>query len=305
MAGSATNAQVAMLATNALNATNATYAVVAGSATNALNATNATYAVVAGTASNATWASVAANATNAESATTAGSAGTADSANYAGYIVGDLGYAFGYVTPSGFYSDDGMGGAQTWYLYGPLRILSGNWSNTGTFVVNGAQTNHSSLTVLGGGNVVTNGATGVTLTGTLTPTNALTVTNSLQLGGIAAGTWSNTVFAAVTNIFGFPFYSLGTSATQDWQWINEAVTITQVWGRADVANSCTVTLYALAVHTNDMATGTIITNLVMGTTNKQVDCSYTIPANGALVVSFGAGYAGVTNGNVRCKGVTP
>lgn len=40
-----------------------------------------------------------------------------------------------------------------------------------------------------GGNVITNNATGVNLSGTLTPTNSLTVTNSLQLGGIAAASY--------------------------------------------------------------------------------------------------------------------
>jgi hypothetical protein len=48
---------------------------------------------------------------------------------------------------------------------------------------------------------VTNGQSGVTLTGTLTPTNSLTVTNSLQLAGIAA-LWfpTNAVGTSVTNL---------------------------------------------------------------------------------------------------------
>ena len=50
----------------------------------------------------------------------------------------------------------------------------------------------------GGGNVVTNGATGVTLTGTLTPTNSLTVTNALQLGGVAAASYVTNNQPAVT-----------------------------------------------------------------------------------------------------------
>ena len=58
-----------------------------------------------------------------------------------------------------------------------------------------------SLTILGGGNVVTNGQTGVTLTGTLTPTNALTVTNSLQLGGIAAANYPTNAGAAGAGYF--------------------------------------------------------------------------------------------------------
>jgi hypothetical protein len=61
--------------------------------------------------------------------------------------------------------------------------------------VNGAQTNHSSLTVLGGGNVVTNGAT---------------VTNTLQLGGIAAGSWLR---ATNTPSAGQMLYATDTSPT--------------------------------------------------------------------------------------------
>jgi hypothetical protein len=43
---------------------------------------------------------------------------------------------------------------------------------------------------------VTNGQSGVTLTGTLTPTNELTVTNSLQLGGVAASGYATNAGAA-------------------------------------------------------------------------------------------------------------
>jgi hypothetical protein len=122
-----------------------------------------------------------------------------------------------------------------------------------------------------------------------------------------AGSASNLIQASgsMTNIFVYPFYSVGSAATSLWAWVNEATTITQVWCQADVANSCTATLYSLAVHTNNIAAGTVITNIVVTTTNSQKDCSYTIPANGALLISFGAGYAGATQGNVRCKGIGP
>jgi hypothetical protein len=177
-------------------------------------------ASVSGTVPAATWAAVSASATNATSAgyaTTAGSAGSADSANYAGYLVGDLGYAFGNVTPSGFYSDDGMGGAQTWYLYGPLRILSGNWSNTGTFVVNGAQTNHSSLTVLGGGNVVTNGGGEYTITVPLgtasnSPVNRKQLYDLLDERSIVTLYGSTSVHATLAGAYGLE----STSPTTAW-----------------------------------------------------------------------------------------
>jgi hypothetical protein len=131
------------------------------------------------------------------------------------------------------------------------------------------------------GNVLTNGQTGVTLTGTLTPTNELTVTNSLQLGGVDAsgyvtggvfsvgtvcsnvagtlyiptnsfggGTGGGTDGAAVTNIakdiaFGArPAYTLTSAAT---------VTIPRYTGTNHFVLTCTNSTVTLGVATGSWA----------------------------------------------------
>jgi hypothetical protein len=150
------------------------------------------------------------------------------------------------ISPFGGVYLDNQEGGYVYYIDFLTRRLQGDWTNTGHFAVSSNATVNGTLTVLGGGNVltnggsglsltgvntnsastldsgtvplarlsgittnemaaaekiridqaVTNGQSGVTLTGTLTPTNELTVTNSLQLGGVAASGYATNAGAA-------------------------------------------------------------------------------------------------------------
>jgi len=90
-------------------------------------------------------------------ATSAGSAGTATSAEYAGYLIQDVGGGwYGIVSPYGGAYLDNQGGGYEYFIDFLTRRLQGNWTNTGHFAVSSNATVNGNLTVLGGGNVVTN-----------------------------------------------------------------------------------------------------------------------------------------------------
>jgi hypothetical protein len=129
--------------------------------------------------------------------------------------------------------------------------------------------------------VVTNTATGVTLTGTLTPTNSLTVTNSLQLGDIAAATWSNKVFAVTTNEFGGGWYSIGNSVTSLLARVNEPLIVTQLVAWADYG-TCTAQLFATTYWSNRITGATTPVAIPVSSTGSLVNCSFNIPAGGGL-----------------------
>jgi hypothetical protein len=104
-----------------------------------------------------------------------------------------------------------------------VQFLSGAWSYT--FGIAGNVHTQGFTYVLSDSNsvqaamapvltsYVTNGQSGVTLTGTLTPTNSLTVTNALQLGGIAAASYTTNALQAWGFVDPAP-----TAAVQNVQW---------------------------------------------------------------------------------------
>jgi hypothetical protein len=90
-------------------------------------------------------------------ATSAGSTATATSSDYAGYLIQDVGGGwYGIVSPySGAYLDNQEGG-YVYFIDWYTRRLRGDWTNLGHFAVSSNATVNGTLTVLGGGNVVTN-----------------------------------------------------------------------------------------------------------------------------------------------------
>ena len=266
-------------------------------------------------ATNADWSAWSGNSSNAISA---GSASTASYAGYSDYSYYLYGVSEGlydtYLYSDGMWYSEPTPGTTNWIMWAYYRTLYGSWTNTGHFVVesnllvSGNTTNSGSLTVLGaGGNVVTQGMPDAIVTGTLTPTNYLTVSNTLQLAGIAADRYITNLaggyFDAYSQTYQVTTYSLGT------------ITVSRTWGNAvciALTNNCTIQFdmgewptnsmgsLAVSLHPNGFSTtfetSSISTN---GATN-------TIPGSAGLalqtntwnLLTFAKGW-GWTNWGVR------
>jgi hypothetical protein len=209
-----------------------------------------------------------------------------------------------------------MGGAQTWYLYGPLRILAGNWTNTGTLLVQGAQTNEGSLTVLGaGGNVVTNGQLVVaTNTVYIDATNAAYVAAKALTNGLdtaaSVDAKTNAVRAYVdsarkTNEIMGGWYSMNNSVTSLLMKVDEALVVTQLCAIADYPGSCTVTVFTSTYWSNAVIGYTVATNVWVSSTGSVINCFANVPAGGGIWQCSNVGATSCTNLQMPVMAVRP
>jgi hypothetical protein len=183
------------------------------------------------------------------------------------------------------------------------RKLYGAWTNSGPLVVAGT------LTVLGGGNVLTNGHP-YTLSDTnsvrdaMAPVLSTNVSaDTAKLGGIAAATWSNKVFAVTTNFYSFSFSSVATNLPCWFGGINEGQTVTQFVSRGWAAGAATASVVSAASTTNAPGSYTVIGDLLLTSTQTTANVWGSVAAGGDIGVAITNGWAGLSSGTLSVKSV--